>query len=511
MNNNKLDLSGVDEQPKTVESDASFGLPIFDEKYSKTPSNFEGVNFLDAWNEIHANSKSPMQFFRWSAISMVAMMLERNVYLPFAGNALYPNMYILLVGESASKKTTALVEGKNKMEAAGYPNFTPNRLTMKTWARIFTLNFKLRKLEYGLNNTNILKHDALSEILSTTGAPKQTVKDASLSRANMLSTRMLLEKELDALTGMDDMRRINAVGAIASEFSEFVPSNSAPLLYSLTDLYDTHVYNYYEFDVNSVVYQPCVNLIGGITPASLALKFEVKALEAGFLTRVILVHSEPKDEVIDPLTQGFNLSDDNYSLSMLRQIRNMRGIFSVSDNAKKLAAHIDKHQPVIEDIRLKQFNGRRYAHLMKIAMVRAAGDLRMEIKHGDVYWANSVLTFTELNMPDALGDFGTTPELAVKSAVIKVLHSSSAEQLGMSELQSQVSLLRPKENQTLIMRAIADMLRGGTLMRKEFDDSESIVWLRHKKTNHLAHLDGDLFDSSLIPEWNLNNLGGTNK
>jgi hypothetical protein len=483
-----------------------FGLPKFDEVELNVPDEYKDRNFLDVWLDINSGSKSPVNFFRWTGLSLIATLLERNVYLPFAGNALYPNMYVLIVGEAASNKSTAIIESKEKLESVGYPNFSPNRLTLRSWFKVFSLQYKTRKGAYETGNRNTLKQDVLSKVLDIgLYDDEDLTKQANRYRLDEYETTNYLEQELETLALMADNKRVNALGCWASEFSEFVPSNSAPLIYSLTDLYDTHAYNFYEFEPEYGIYNPCVNLIGAITPSALALKFDVNALEAGFLTRCILVHSEPKRQYIDPLDQGINLLNDSYTQSYLRAVRNLRGTFEVSDEARNLAKEIAKFQPKINDIRLKSYQGRRYAHLMKIAMCRAAGDLSLTITEDHLMWANSVLTFTEQHMTDALGDFGSSVDQAIKTAVVKVINNHTEPVIRMSNLLEQTAQLRPKENTQKIIRVIADMVKSKVLIRKDADsvNEESILYLKTLKENKLTNLDGSLFDSTLIPEWEI--------
>lgn len=484
-----------------------FGLPKFPEFKGEIPAKFKGRNFLDVWIDINSRSKAPTNYFRWVGVSLIATLLERNVYVPFAGNALYPNIYCLLVGESTSNKSTAMLEGKSALESIGYPNFTPNRIGIQDFPTSFSLRYKMRNLDNETKNSNILKNDILADILQQNDAPKEYRNSATITKSNDNSFRFLLQQELDALVNLENNARPNAIAAWASEFSEFIPTNSASMLYCLTDVYDTHIYNMYEFSIknNDTVYYPCINIMGCITPSALAMKFDVKALESGFLTRVILVNAPAKQDYNDPLTQGFDPSDDNYVHSMLRSIRNIRGIYEVSPEARELCSRIDKHQPKINDIRLKEFSGRRYAHLLKISMVRAAGGLRKVISYDDVLWANTLLTFTELRMPDALGDFGTTDDLANKNAFIKILNTSDNGALETSELLKNVSLLRPQQSQNHLLKSMSDMIQAQTLIRREpsREGDDSLILLKDKTTTHLKHLEGDLINSSLIAEWEL--------
>jgi hypothetical protein len=69
----------------------------------------ETTNFIALYEYHVGKTEVPVLFHRWSAISLLAACMGNNVWLEkFPGVKLYPNLYVLLIGESASGKGIAI-------------------------------------------------------------------------------------------------------------------------------------------------------------------------------------------------------------------------------------------------------------------------------------------------------------------------------------------------------------------------------------------------------------------
>ena len=66
-------------------------------------------DWINGFMKLTENSEPPKMFLKWTAISTVAAALQRKVRLNWGTSlTFYPNMYIVLVGPSASRKGTAM-------------------------------------------------------------------------------------------------------------------------------------------------------------------------------------------------------------------------------------------------------------------------------------------------------------------------------------------------------------------------------------------------------------------
>src|SRR6187402_2504281 len=84
-------------------------------------------NLFDMYFEYVKDTESPKVYHRWSIISAVATALGRRCWLPFGANRIFPNMYIMLVGNPGTRKSVAIKGVRKVLSAAGYDKFSAER------------------------------------------------------------------------------------------------------------------------------------------------------------------------------------------------------------------------------------------------------------------------------------------------------------------------------------------------------------------------------------------------
>jgi len=75
----------------------------------------------------------------------------------------------------------------------------------------------------------------------------------------------------------------------------------------------------------------------------------------------------------------------------------------------------------MDDPRFDSYENRRIIHLLKLAMLSAAGKESTVIQLEDIIEASTVLTFTENLMPKALGEFGKAKNSGVTHKVMAAI------------------------------------------------------------------------------------------
>ena len=84
-------------------------------------------DFFSRYLEYTSGGEVPICFHRWSAIVGIGVLLERNVYLQFGHGAIYPNMYVMLLGSSGVRKSTSIKIVKKLIREAGYDHIAADR------------------------------------------------------------------------------------------------------------------------------------------------------------------------------------------------------------------------------------------------------------------------------------------------------------------------------------------------------------------------------------------------
>jgi len=153
------------------------------------------------------DTESPECFNFWSAVSTLASTLKMNCYIPQGSSSIFPNLYIILVAESAwSRKSSAVRKATKLMEES--------EVEISMVKEKLTLAFLYRFL-----------HDA---------------------QKNDLAAISILASELATLLGKD---------ALASG-----------LISTLTSVYDGDEVQYRtKGSGNDIIHNPCVNLLGATT------------------------------------------------------------------------------------------------------------------------------------------------------------------------------------------------------------------------------------------------------
>lgn len=320
-------------------------------------------------------SEAPAIFHRWTAISIISALLGRNCYLPFGHSKIYPNQYIMMMGSPGTRKSSAINIGTHLLKETGYNRFSSSK----------------------------------------------TSKERFLMDMRTTDTKGDIEDLLD-LTTEEPAESFIAIG----EFTDFIGQNNMEFVTMLTNLWDCPPdYTNPKIHGKSVVVnKPVVNILGGNTASGFALAFPPEALGNGFLSRLIFVSGEPTGKLVT-----FPEAPDELMEQMLvvhlQEIKQMcRGAFTIGKDAKAMFERLYKEAVLIEDYRFKHYATRRFTHLLKLSLIVAASNLRMDITVEDALKANTILYFTERKMPKALGEFGKSKYSDVSNTVLEVLHGA---------------------------------------------------------------------------------------
>lgn len=386
-------------------------------------------------------SEAPTIFHRWSIISAIGALLGRQVYLPFGHSKIYTNQYIMIMGSPGSRKSTAMSIAKNLLGESGFTRFGPD----KTSKERFLMEMRQHEESYDI-------------------------------------------ADLEALT-LDEPAEVYVV---ASEFTDFIGQNNMEFITMLTNLWDnpSEYKNPKIHGASVVVHQPTVNIIGGNTTQGFALAFPPESLGNGFLSRVLFVYGEPTGIQVawpkpsDPLI-GADLAN------RLREIKaQVTGEVTLGGGVLDLGDRIYKEFRDIDDVRFKHYSTRRFTHLLKLSIIIAATRLSTVIEKEDMLKANTLLHYTESNMPKALGEFGKSKYSDTTNKVLDYLNSSRAP-VTVNELWKVVSNDLPK------MSELVDIL-------KNLQGAEKIKQMTAKgKTGYVTHHEAKLewAEDLIIEDW----------
>jgi len=367
----------------------------------------------------------PTIFNRWSPIACIGALLSRQCWLEHGHWIYYPNMYIMLVGEPAARKTTSITLGKKLLRGAGYTRFAADRTSKERFLKDLT--------------------------------PGEEIDNRSLEE--------LIELPIDEPSD----RFI-----VADEFLDFVGKHNLEFLTILAKLWDSpDEYRHPKITGASIVItKPTVSILAGSQPDMIYSVFPPEAIGQGIMSRFIMVFSQSTGIKIDfpdaPNTLTIKLLTDR-----LREIKtHVIGAITLSKSARLILGQMYNDAVGVDDFRFKHYNNRRFIHLLKLSMIFAAMDCRTVISVEDAINANTLLFATENRMPRALGEFGSSRNSVVANKVIQILAHYNAP-VGIRMLFKQ--LANEVDNYNHLVETLEGMIQSEKIKSIHIDKKQGYV------------------------------------
>lgn len=356
------------------------------------------MGILDDYLEFKSGQETAMQYQRWSFLTCVAAKLGRNLWLPFGEGLIYPNMYVILVGVSGTKKTTSITSAQKLLRNSGYKKFSYTKTSKQKF---------LIDMSKSIQHT---KPDGSIDILKALEEP--------LEQANHES--FICCDELLDFMGMGNLDFITLLTT----------------LWDNQDAYDERLKNSEPVHLE----KPTVSLLGGVTPVSFSMAVPPEIGGQGFLGRSILVYGEPTNiRVTWPKVP--KRKELEYFERFFAKLGDLYGEVELTPDARKLIDSIYQAWPKQSDLRLHGYETRRLTHLIKLCIVCAAMrsiDIKEEkvyLSTEDVMKANTILAYTETTMSEGLGELGSSRFSTASQKVVEALSNANGP-LNITELWS---------------------------------------------------------------------------
>jgi hypothetical protein len=339
-------------------------------------------NWIQAYLAYTAESESPEEYHKWSAISILAGALRRRVFFNMAYFMLYPNMYIVLVGPPGRcKKSTAMRIGRTLLAPIPGVKLTTDSVTRE-------------KLIQDLTQAFADGHSSMT--------------------------------------------------AYSSEFATLLTSSGMDMVNFLTDIYDsppTWDHSSKSGGTN-LIKAPYLNLQAATTPMWIARAMPLDTVGMGLTSRIIFVFQE-HPRIKDPFP---TLSEDQIELQKLllhdlNQIAMISGEFVLSKEGKAL--YSDWYKQRLEnpnptgDARLDGYFERKPMHVLKLAMIVSASMKSNLILDSESIQASmSLLEEVEVAMPKVFANVGNNPlSVDTDKMELDIMHAGR-QGLSMAELMS---------------------------------------------------------------------------
>ena len=340
-------------------------------------------DWIDGFMELTEESEPPRMFRKWSAISAVASALQRKVRLELGISlTFYPNLFIVLVGPSATGKGTVMKYVSDIIE---------NIPTIRVSAQATSLQALIRRM-----------------------------KETNLT-------------DIDLKDGRQQYH--SSMTIFSTEFTVFLGYHNRELMAALCDWYDCSNRWTYETIARKKeeIIGVWVNLLAGTTPDSIQSSLPMESIGGGLTSRIIFVFEEKREKlVIFPEVTERETHLQEALIHDIDQISMLSGPMSFTTEFMKLYSAWREHDalnPPFYDKKFDGYCGRRKKHLLTLSMVCCASRSNdMIIEGEDLLRATMLLEEVEAKMALTFKGLGRS-DLAglINDAIVYVENSETPD------------------------------------------------------------------------------------
>lgn len=304
---------------------------------------------------------------RWSFIAVLSANLGRRVMSSFGHLHFAPNNYFIIIGEPASRKSTAIKLARRVLELTQFNKFAA---------------------------TQTSKEQFLTDLLAAG------------------------ELELDS---------VSQSFVCAPELNNFFCDASKAFINTMMELYDADD----SFEARfrgakgpQLITFPTITMLGGNTQANFSALFPPQIITNGFLSRVLLIHGETTGRKL-PWGGMLETGLEEKLVGHLVGVReNLNGKIRYEPAAMRMLEKIYATWPSIEDGRFSYYNQRRYSHLIKLCTILCASGGSMLLTEDVVVLSNTLLCSIEDGFTRALGEFGKSKWSDETSHIMELLYAA---------------------------------------------------------------------------------------
>lgn len=368
--------------PKDVVLDED---PVDVNRISKTSSLF------NLYFDYIRQTEPPVIYHRWSYLTTLGAIIGRKAFIHHGHFRIFPNLYVMLIGEPAARKSTSIKMVRKLLSGAGYSTFAAEKTSKEKF---------------------LIDLEGLEEV--------GEVDD---------NTRLDL-KTAENLWGAGEEGSAKEVFIVADEFNEFAGPNNLDFYTTLGNLWDWDDLSQpfrqrFKTSKSVSIYQPTINILSGNTQELFARAFPPEAIGSGFLSRLLLIFGERSRRRITfppPPDPELKIFITNF----LQQLMIFEpGEMKLSEGALVLLDDIYQHDDVfIKDVRFKNYQNRRFTQLLKICLIISVAQFKKEIDENDVLFASTILCHAELLMPKAIGEFGKSKNSDVAHKIVTLIEGA---------------------------------------------------------------------------------------
>lgn len=349
-------------------------------------------DFIQAYTELVTPcTESPIVYHDWAILTALGAMLSRNVWLEFGVDKVYPNLYTILLGPAAGRKSSAINFARKFIEHAGFQEFAKDKSSKEKFLSDLARGFGKKKQLISPTEVELLL-DANEEDLEIIASPASNVLIA------------------------------------AGELLDFLGAGDLPFITLLVNLWDNlDKYEQPKLTGHDVkVIKPTISLLGGATATTFSNIFPPEMIGGGMLSRCLIVKGDGRRQALT-LPPPPDAKAMATLLELVVEMRKLQGPIRYAPDAFQVIDDVYKAEHPLSSTRFESSVGRRHMQLHKLCLILACTNLSDTITRDDVLYANTILHDVELNMQSALGEFGLSEMNNKTNALLSFLQSCPSD------------------------------------------------------------------------------------
>ena len=308
---------------------------------NKSNLSHENMDFISQYLLANSGTMVPRRFTMWSALSILGMAIGRKVYVDHAHYILYPGVYLCLVGEPASRKTTAMSQARDMFYEV-FPDYP--------------------------SGVSVTSREDIVKFMSS----DQCLRTFNNEAGEMVEWRPLAN--------------------FINEFTNFLSFNPKGMIEFLTDVYDTKFFKSSTIKRGQeFILHPYVSILACTTPNNIIKYLKADIIGGGFSRRIIFVYETIlPDKITFPAKSIEAYAAEKWCKDHLLKISSLSGPFKWTPEARHSLDVWYRAIPPSVDPVLSGYFEAKDVLVQKLAMCLAAADIEPQ------------LTFTQSNITAAI-------------------------------------------------------------------------------------------------------------
>jgi hypothetical protein len=308
------------------------------------------MGYLSDYLMYNSGNECPPSFHIWSGLALLSSVVSRKVFVEYGYFNVHPNLYVCLVAEQGSRKTSA---------------------------KDIACDILIEEFPHIPRSKSVMSKEAITQFL---GSPE--------------SVRTFIDHK-----GI--LTEYHPFSLFINELKNFISINPMGMIDFLTDIYDQKL-----FDVGTknkgvdIIPNPYMVMLACETPQWIASRLKMDIISGGFARRVMFVY-----EVEEPIRIPFpeispeRLAAKKAVIAQLHRAEELVGPFQWTPESRKFFEEWYKKVPTPADALMRGYMRSKHIQLLKVCMLLAAvDDNKLILERHHLEMGLKVLNAIEPNM-----------------------------------------------------------------------------------------------------------------